>query len=311
MIKKILLLAFFLANSGFASGPVKLADAIVSNTGIKKIVAQTGLKDEDARQVESYLTSSLKALMNSDKYTAQEVLEKISKMPATGEDAQLKKELQSLLNKSTSDLKKEDIVKTINHTIYISNRYGKAVVITCSDCVNDNIAKTGFKFSVQNIQNSSAKSLLDNVIPNNARDLNTFITQRSKKLGFGDYSRATPGVVLPEDEKTLALFLGMSEYGPQEFKQLSNVVKKLATKNSQTNLYSDSSGKFWRIAARDMSGSEIKAWTNAFEETLKTAQTEKLTNEEAFYAVLKRKASDNPAMFKKLQNAKAKRCFFK
>ena len=97
----------------------------------------------------------------------------------------------------------------INNIIYLANRHGRSVIITCADCVNTNLANAGFKFTVETIKNSSASKLLNDVIPRNPAQLNTFISGRMKRLGMGDYSKVTPDLVAPEDEKSLALFLGL------------------------------------------------------------------------------------------------------
>ena len=64
MLKKIIILTFVTSlacNTAFA-GVAKLADFMISGSGIIELLGKYGIKGTDAKQVESYVSSSLMAL---------------------------------------------------------------------------------------------------------------------------------------------------------------------------------------------------------------------------------------------------------
>ena len=133
-----------------------------------------------------------------------------------------------------------------------------------------------------------------------------------KRLGMGDYSKVTPTSVLPEDEKSLALFLGLAESGSAEQKALINSIKKLSTKNGKVNIIDPKNPhKFWKILADDMSAQDMAGWTKTLEEVSVRAQKDGVTAEEAFYRTLKEKAQGNEYLTKQYETLKAKKCFFR
>ncbi|MGZ3806764.1 MAG: hypothetical protein ACXVCE_01660, partial [Bacteriovorax sp.] len=196
--------------------------------------------------------------------------------------------------------------------IYLANRHGKSVIITCAECVNESLAKNGFKFTVENIKNSSSVKVLNEVLPKNPAELNTFITSRMRRLGMGDYSKVTPDVVSPAEEKSLALFLGLAESGSSEQKALVASIKKLSTRNGKTNIIDPKNKqKFWKIVADDMSPQDMSGWTKTLNEVADRAEKDNIETEEAFYRTLKEKAQGNDYLMKQYETLKAKRCFFK
>lgn len=309
---KYLLIFCLSINMSFASA-VKLVDYLVSGSGVTEILAKHGIKGSDAKQVQSYVASSLSALGNKgSNLSKEELLSVLSKLPVTGPDANIRKSLQVLLDTPADKIKKADVVSAINNIIYLANRHGKSVIITCAECVNENLARDGFKFTVETIKNASASKLLNDVIPKNPAQLNTFISGRMKRLGMGDYSKVTPASVLPEDEKSLALFLGLAESGSAEQKALINAIKKVSTKGGKTNIIDPKNPhKFWKILADDMSAQDMAGWTKTLEEVSARAQKDGVTAEEAFYRTLKDKAQGNEYLTKQYETLKAKKCFFK
>lgn len=299
-------------NISFASA-VKLVDYLVSSTGVTEILAKHGISGSDAKQVQSYVASSISALGNKGAtLSKEELLSVLSKLPVTGPDANIRKSLQLLLDTPADKIKKADIVSAINNIIYLANRHGKSVIITCAECVNDRLAKSGFKFTVETIKNASASKLLNNVIPKNPAQLNTYISGRMRRLGMGDYSKVTPGSVLPEDEKSLALFLGLAEAGTPDQKNLIASIKKLSTVNGKVNIIDPKNPhKFWKILAEDMSAQDMAGWTKTLQEVAARAQKDSVTAEEAFYRTLKEKAEGNEYLTKQYETLKSKRCFFK
>ena len=309
MLKYLLIFSLAL-NVSYASG-VKLVDYLVSSSGITEILAKHGIKGNDAKQVQSYVASSLAALGNKSSLTKQELADVLVKLPVAGADANVRKGLQMLLDTPADQIKKQDVVNAINNIIYLANRH-RSVIITCSECVNENLSKAGFKFTVETVKNASSTKLLKDVIPNNPAQLNTFISTRMKKAGMGDYSKVTPDLVAPEDEKSLALFLGLAESGSAEQKALIASIKKLSTKNGKTNIIDPKNPhKFWKIVADDMSSQDMAGWTRTLDEVSARAAKDNVSAEEAFYRTLKDKAQGNEYLTKQYETLKAKKCFFK
>lgn len=307
------ILAFFLSiQLAFASGTTKLVDMVLSSTGTSQILTRHGIKQSDAGLVENYLATALASLGSKRSLSRAEFLDVLSKLPLTAQDATIRKELQVVLDKSEGKLLKEDVVRAVNHIIYLANRYGKSVVITCSECVNENLAKEGFKFTIANIKNSSTKKLLNDVIPGNPADLQNFISSRVKRLGLGDYSRVSPQIVSPSEEKSFALFLALMENGSPEFKKLAQAIKNISTKNGKTNLIDlQRPNKFWKVAINDMSSLEMATWTKTLNEVSVLAEKEKISPEEAFYKILKERTRGSETLMSRFKAVKQKRCFFK
>lgn len=304
-------LATFISANAHAAA-AKLVDYMVSGSGIVEILGRHGINGNDAKMVESYMGSALAALASRKNLTRQELNDALAKLPVTGADANIRKELQLLLDKSEGQISKEDVVKTVNNIIYLANRHGKSVIITCAECVNDNLAKNGFKFTVENIKNASAAKVLNEVLPKNPAELNTFIHSRMKRLGMGDYSKVTPDVVAPSEEKSLALFLGLAESGSPEQKALISAIKKVSTKNGKTNIIDPKNPqKFWKIVADDMNQADMNGWTKTLNEVALRSEKDNVTTEEAFYRTLKDKAQGNDYLMKQYETLKAKRCFFR
>lgn len=308
----ILTLVMNLSASAYASGTTKLVDYMVSGSGIVEILGKYGIKGNDAKMVEGYMGSALMALGSKKNLTKKELYDVLAKLPVTGQDANVRKGLQMLLDTPENQIKKADVVNVINNMIYLANRHGKSVIITCAECVNENLAKDGFKFTVETIKNSSAVKVLNEVLPKNPNELNTFISSRMRRLGMGDYSKVTPDVVSPAEEKSLALFLGLAENGSQDQKNLIAAIKKVSTKNGKTNIIDPKNPqKFWKIVGDDMSAQDMNGWTKTLNEVSARAQKDNVSTEEAFYRTLKEKAQGNDYLMKQYESLKAKRCFFK
>lgn len=302
----------FGATNVYASGSTKLIDYMLSGSGVIEILGKYGIKGNDAALVESYMGSALLALGSKKSLSKQELLNVLSKLPVTGPDANVRKGLQMLLDTPEENIKKSDVVNVINNIIYLANRHGKSVIITCAECVNDSLAKNGFKFTVENIKNSSSLKVMNEIIPKNPAELNTFISGRMKRLGMGDYSKVTPDLVSASEEKSLALFLGLAENGSADQKALIASIKKLSTKNGKTNIIDPKNPqKFWKVMSDDLSPQDMNSWTKTLNEISARAEKDNIGTEEAFYRTLKEKAQGNDNLMKQYETLKAKRCFFK
>lgn len=312
-MKKLIVILCLMSSMAYASA-VKMVDFLVSSSGVTEILAKHGIKGNDAKQVQNYLNSAVRALSakNSSNISKQELLNVISKLPVTGQDANVRKALQVLLDKPSEQIKKADVVEAINNIIYLANRHGKSVIITCAECVNDSLAKQGFKFSVETISNSTSTKLLNDVIPKNPAQLNSFIASRMRRLGMGDYSKVTPKLVAPEDEKSLALFLGLAEAGSADQKKLIAAIKKVSTTNGKVNVIDSANPhKLWKILADDLTTQDISGWTRTLDEVAARRAKDRVTTEEAFYRTLKDKANGDQYLTKQYETIKAKRCFFR
>jgi hypothetical protein len=133
-----------------------------------------------------------------------------------------------------------------------------------------------------------------------------------KRNGMGDYNKVAPGMVAPEEEKSLALFLELADKGTPEQKALIGSIKKLSTRNGQTNIVdAKNPHKFWKVLADDMSSEELSGWTKTLSDVGDRAAKDGVTAEEAFYRTLKDKAEGNEYLTKQYETLKSKRCFFK
>ena len=310
MLKFFFILVLSLSlNLTFAAGSAKMIDYMISESGVIEILAKYGIKGNDAKQVESYMNSALVALTSkSGAITRNDLTDVLSKLPVTGQDATIRKELQVLLDKSEGEINKDNVVKVVNNIIYLANRHGKSVIITCAECVNESLAKNGFKFTVESIHKASTVKVLNEVIPQNAKDLNTFISGRMKRMGLGDYSKVSPDQVSPSEERSLALFLGLAENGNADQKALIASIKKLSTKNGKTNILNT---KFWKVVADDMSPEMMNSWGKTLDTVAARADKDGVSAEEAFYRTLKDKAGSDENLLQQYEVLKAKRCFFK
>lgn len=314
MMKSLTLIVFSLCLqvTAFGSGTAKLADYMISGSGMLEILGKYQIRGNDAALVQSYIGSALAALGSKKNLNKADLLEALAKLPVTGPDANIRKELQLLLDKSEGEIKKEDVVKAVNNIIYLANRHGKSIIITCAECVNENLAKNGFKFTVENIKNASSVKVMNEIIPKNPTELNTFINARMRRLGMGDYSKVTPDVVSATEEKSLALFLGLAENGSADQKALINSIKRLSTKNGKTNIIDPKNPqKFWKVVADDMSPKDMSGWTKTLNEVAARSEKDNIGTEEAFYRTLKEKAQGDQSLMKQYETLKARRCFFK
>ncbi len=311
---KYLLICLLAINVTYASG-VKLVDYIVSasSSGLIEVLAKKGIVGDEAKQVQSYVVSSLKALGIKEGANPKQQLEKVlGNIVASTEDMNRIRGLQGLLDtevKNASSVQEKQLVAAINSLIYVANRYGSSVIITCAECVNPTLAAKGFQFTVETIKNATSTQLLEKTIPKNPADLSKYISKNMK--GMGDYSKVTPDLVAPQDEKTLALFVSLRTKGTEEQKSLVEAIVRLSTKNGKANIIDPKDPhQFWKIVADDMTPEETASWVKTLDEV--TADKKgNTTVKEAFYKVLKEKAGKDPELMEQYKKLEAKGCFFK
>ena len=306
------LLVFLLSiNVAFASG-AKLIDYIVSSSGIGELLTKNvALIGDDQKQVKSYVNSSLRALGIPEGGGAQNALmNRLTNLPpGTLNEIDMNKGLQGLLATDVKSLKKDQIVSAINSLIYLANKHGKSsYVIACADCVNNNLSKAGFKFTLEAISDSKTAALLVKELPSDPKQLQTFIRNGGMKLKMGDFAKSG-SMVLPEEEKALGAFVALGTKGSKEQQEL---VKSIIAASNGNIFDAKNPHKFWKVLSDDMTADEMAGWTNTMTEVAARMKADsKLTTEDAFYAVLKAKAGDDPGLNKQLSTLKAKRCFVK
>lgn len=317
MLKLIVALSFFfnLSSNVWASGTAKLVDYLISEAGVLEILATKGIKGKDASLVQSYVKIALKSLGAKKTITSKELNTIFQILPSNSSDSKIREELKILLSKSESDISKDDIVQAINKIIFLADRHGKSIAITCANCINETLTAHGFDFSIKKLKNSKVKDILESYIPKNADDYHNFITTHARNANMGDYTHVTPEEVAPIEEKAMATYFGILELGTPNQKKLAETIKKLSTKDGKTNLFDPKNKhKFWKIFADEgdeMSEKDIKGWTETLNEVAVLAEKEDMNIEEAFYKTLKQKADGNEKLMSQLEILKKKRCFFK
>ncbi|MDO9183555.1 MAG: hypothetical protein Q7U04_14170, partial [Bacteriovorax sp.] len=305
MLKYLIVLTLImnLSSNVFAGAGAKLIDYMVSGSGVLEVLGKYGIKGNDAKQVESYVASSIGAIGNKKNLSKAElkeaignlVLDKSLNKEKNKADAIIRKQLQMLLDKPDSEITKEDVVTAINHLVLLADRHGKSVIITCAECVNDNLAKNGFKFTVETIKSTSQLKIISETISQDPAVRGKDITNIMNKLQIGDYSKVSPSLVSPSEEKVFAMFLQTSEKGNADQKAFFAAVKRISTKDGKTNIIDPKNPhKFWKVIADDMSSEDMRMYTSMLQEVAAREDKDKVTAEEAFNRIFKEKAQGNP-----------------
>ncbi|WP_127716651.1 hypothetical protein [Halobacteriovorax sp. HLS] len=296
-----------------ASGGGKLIDFLINDTGVAEILTKNGIDAIAIPRVKRYVSNSLTALnFKNSKPSKKELQGILNSLGGSPQDIKIRKKLQTLLNKT--DPSKKDVVDAVNGLIYLANRYGNrgSTVLACAQCVSDVLSKNGFKFTLEEINNTTAKKVLDKTLPRNPRDLTNFINTKFAKHDFGTLANVDPRMLRPEEERALGLFLGLAEAGTKKQKELIEAIKKFSTDaNGSTQLVdSRNPHTFWKLFSEDMDEDVLEGWTKIIKEANETAGA-KTDKQDAFYSALKRRAGDDQYMNEQLEFLKKKNCFFK
>ncbi|WP_372651128.1 hypothetical protein [Halobacteriovorax sp.] len=315
LLKKISILVLILSlNTAYAAGG-KLIDYLIFDSGVAEILTKNGVDAIAIPRVKRYVSNSLQALNFSGKTpTKAELKEILNGLSGTSQDLKIKKSLLALLDKPEDKIKKQDVVNAINSLIFLANRHGStgSTMLACAQCVSDVLSKNGFKFTLEEINNTTAKKVLDQTLPKQPRQLTNYINTKMAKFNFGDLSRVTPKMLRPEEEKSLGLFLGLAEAGNKKQKALIEAVREFSTdQNGVTNLIdSRNPHTFWKLFSEDMDDETVEGWTKIIKEA--NANADGQTNkQEAFYTALKKRAGDDEYMNDQLEFLKKKSCFFR
>ncbi len=315
LLKKISIILLILSlNTAHAAGG-KLIDYLIFDSGVAEILTKNGVDAIAIPRVKRYVSNSLQALNFSGKTpTKAELKEILNGLSGTSQDLKIKKSLLALLDKPEDKIKKQDVVNAINSLIFLANRHGStgSTMLACAQCVSDVLSKNGFKFTLEEINNTTAKKVLDQTLPKQPRQLTNYINTKMAKFNFGDLSRVSPSMLKPEEEKSLGLFLGLAEAGTKKQKALIEAVREFSTdQNGVTNLIdSRNPHTFWKLFSEDMDDETVEGWTKIIKEA--NANADGQTNkQEAFYSALKKRAGDDEYMNDQLEFLKKKSCFFR
>ena len=299
-----------------AAGAGKLIDFLVNDTGVIELLGSKGIKGAAASRTKKYIMLSLSSLnaMGNRTPTKTELKKIISSISGSADDLKIKKQLTELLDKPSSQLSKDDVVTAVNNLIWLANRHGKrgAIVLACSACVSDTLSRHGFKFTLEVLNDSAAKRVLNDILPRKPRDLRNFLTERMTTLGLGDFSRAPKSLVGPEEERSLGLFLGLYEHGSKKQKDLIESILSVSKRpDGKVDLLDPKNPhKLWKLFTEDMGDDELADWSKMLKKVADDAGSED-SKKDAFYAYLKRRAGDDPILNEKLNMIKLKKCFFR
>lgn len=320
---KVFIIALYTITQVWASPGaqgVKLIDFLVSDSGVLEILGRRGIQGAPANSVQSYVKNSIKAFSPAtDDLSKSELRRIISELNVSGDDLRIRNELEKLLEKSTNDLAKEDVVTAINNLIYLANRHGLrgSVVLACSECVSDTLSRNGFRFTFATIKNQRVAEIVSSVLPRKPRQVSNFIDQRMKRLNLGSYKNVPKEIVAPEEERSLGVFLALAESGDQVHKDLVEAVLEVSKRpNGKVNLLDrQNPHKLWKLFDPDQNGetlsvAEMQNWTRLLKEVAEEGKSE-VSKEEAFYRVLTREAGDDPVLIEYKNMLRSKNCFFK
>lgn len=302
-----------------AAGGGKLLDLLVNESGLLELLTKNGIEEVAARQVQNHVKNSLTSLGLSANASGESLQRVIASLSNSGEDRKIKQSLLRLMNQETESLSKGDVVEAVNNLIFLSNRHGVrgSLVLACSECVNENLFVHGFKFSMEEVSRPAVKKLFEsNIIPNNPADLNRFISGKMKRLGFGDYSRASSKLVAPEREKSLAIFLALAEKNSPATKVerdfIDSVIAVSTTPSGQVKLLNEENPhSLWSTFAINGADEEyLSGMTTILKETAERGKGN-VSKRDAFFEVLddtigttSKEAQDGVA------NLRLQNCFF-
>ncbi len=309
----LLLSATLSFNASAAGG--KLIDFLLNGSGALEMLAKYNIKGDAASEIGRYLELSLKSLNISGQLpTRQQFTAIIDRLGGSAEDLRLKKQLQDLLSKDADNVSKDDVVSAINNIIYLANRHGNTAtaVLGCARCVSDELSLHGFRFTMRELADSNAQSVLTQILPKNPADIRKFISSKFQAYGLGDFSRVNSRLVAPEEEKAMALMLGLYEAGSPKQKELVKQIFE-ASKDSSGRIKFMADGgenKLHLLFTEDMDDEYIEYWTK----TLKGVGAERKESgdsmKEAFFKSLKKEAGDDPVASEQIELLRTKKCFF-
>ncbi|MBT7609370.1 MAG: hypothetical protein HN576_06420 [Bacteriovoracaceae bacterium] len=311
----VFIFSLLFAVTSYAAGAGKLIDFLVNDTGIIELLGSKGIKGAAATRAKKYVMLSLSSLnMMGDRVPTKIELKKIiTSISGSADDLKIKKQLTELLDRPSEQLSKKDVVSAMNNLIWLANRHGKrgAIVLACSACVSESLSRHGFKFTLEVLNDSAAKRVLNDVLPRRPRDLRNFLNEKMTSLGLGDFSRATRDLIAPEEERSLGLFLGLYEHGSKSQKELIESILEVSKRpDGKVELLDPKNPhKLWKLFTEDLDQDELVDWSKMLKKVARDSSSDE-SKKDAFFAYLKRRAGDDPTMNEWLNKIKIKKCFF-
>ncbi len=315
----VILFSLLLTLNIYGAGAGKLLDLLLNESGLVELLTKNGIEGAAAVQVRTYVKNSILSLsVGSEMPTGDALLNIIKGLENTTADRRVKASLLKVLNKNSDELKKSDIVEAVNNLIFLANRHGVrgSLVLACSECVNNALFSHGFRFTLEEVTQSSVRQLLEsNVIPREPRALSQFLSNKMNRLGFGSFNRASADLVAPEEEKALAIFLALADKGsPATTAQrdfINSVISMSTNPSGEVKLLDpENPHKFWKLFDDSENTDNVLAgYATILKETAEEAKT-KVNKKEAFYDVLQRNAGDSPEATERVNSIRIKNCFF-
>jgi hypothetical protein len=303
------------AEAGAAS---KVIDLLINDSGLSELLSRKGIRGVAAHKVKSSVRNSLMNLTpNGDlpsAYQLRKILQNLSVDSSPGSpDAALKTKLRSFLNKTGDNISPDELTDVVNNLIYLSHRYGsgQATALACSQCVSDGLHKRGFKYTLEVLEDTNAERIMKSFLPKNSKETRSFVFKTMKQENMGDFSRASINLLSREEEKTLALFLGMKKFGNQKQKEFVQAVIDISKKPDGSVELLDPSNKhkLWKLFADDLNEKELEGWTKILRDTAQESSGQR-SKKDAFFKVLKKRAGDHEGMNKNIDVLKRNNCFF-
>jgi hypothetical protein len=321
-LKSLIITLLTLSQLSAAPGSqgAKLIDLLVTESGVLEILGQRGMRGEVAKTVQSYVQNSFKAFNPAmDDINKTQLRQIISDLDVSGDDLRIKNELEQLLEKSTENLSKDDVVTAINNLIFLANRHGLGgtAFIGCSDCVSGALSLHGYKFTFAVVKNQRIADVVSTVLPRKPRDVSNFIDQRMKKMELGSFRNIPKEIVAPEEERSLAVFLTLAESGDQVHRDLIDAITQVSKRpDGKVNLLDKRNPhQLWKLFTPDENGetlsvAEMQNWTRILKEVAEEGKSD-ISKKEAFYTVLEREASNDPVSLEYINLMRSKGCYFK
>ncbi len=309
-----LLLSAMLATNVNAAGG-KLIDFLLNGSGALEVLAKYNIKGDAASEVGRYLELSLKSLNISGQLPSrQQFTAIIDQLGGSAEDLRLKRQLQELLSKDVDQVSKDEVVAAINNIIYLANRHGNTAtaVLGCARCVSDELSLHGFRFTMKELSDSNAQTVLTSVLPKNPTDVRRFISSKFQAYGLGDYSRVSSRLVAPEEERAMALMLGLYEGGSAKQKELVRQIFEASKESSGRIRFMAEGGenKLHLLFTEDMDDEYVEYWTKTLRKVASERKESGDSMKEAFFKSLKKEAGDDPVAGEQIELLRTKKCFF-
>ncbi len=291
--------------------------ALVNSTGeLEELLFKKGFNSAQASSLMSSRAEIIRSLGGEGEVLSGGVLyQRLAGLRVEGNrDLATQKAMLKLLASDESKLSQKQLGALFNQMIYLSNRYGSSAgaVLVCSQCVDTELARSGIHFALGTIVEPSNKKVLS-LVPNRPSDLKRFLARELKGAGLGDYSKVSSKFVMPQEERSLALFLAMRNSQDQSSRELFSQIIKLSTdkKSGKVNLFNEAdSHKLWKVFSDDPNSAEKKSWVALLKE-VESNRAEGESVESAFYGVLEKRARSDESLADELEILKEKNCYFR